>query len=254
MSEYIADRNDDDSSEDSGSYEEWIPSFCARFGHEYYCQIPSEFLEDDFNMTALALEVPLYRQALDLILDLEAVSDDEAEHGENGQPEVSRSLVEHAAEQLYGLAHARYVLTRPGLQALAEKFDRRAFGTCPRYHCGGMQLLPCGLSDTLGRQPVRLYCACCGDLYVPAQARHAQLDGCFWGTSLPGVFLQHFPELGEYVGKRPVQSYSLRVFGFGVNERAVSGARMAWLRQRPSTEEEWEEYAKCEYEMPTEVS
>lgn len=82
--EFIEDHSRTGSSddEDSGAYDEWIPSFCSRFGHEYFCQVPTEFIEDDFNMTSLSQEVPHYRKALDLILDLEAMSDEEEEEEE----------------------------------------------------------------------------------------------------------------------------------------------------------------------------
>ncbi|GMM57779.1 casein kinase 2 regulatory subunit [Maudiozyma humilis] len=259
MSEYMDDRTPS-SEEDSGTYDEWIPSFCSRFGHEYFCHVPTMFIEDDFNMTSLAQEVPHYRKALDLILDLEEVSGDEASgemdvdgasNGASGKPPiVSRSIIEHAAEQLYGLIHARFILTKQGLQAMAEKFDHKQFGTCPRYFCNGMQLLPCGLSDTIGKSTVRLYCPSCQDLYLPQSSRFLCLEGAYWGTSFPGVFLKHFKELEDYVERKGKESYELRVFGFRINDQAVSGQRMKWLRQYPQTNEEWDEFAKCEFELP----
>ncbi|KAL3234809.1 Casein kinase II subunit beta [Nakaseomyces bracarensis] len=272
MSEYVEDNSHSD---DSGTYDEWIPSFCSRFGHEYFCQVPTDFIEDDFNMTSLSQEVPHYRKALDLILDLEVVSDDEDVedkdesadangngNGNNGngagtgtgssnKTMVNRNIIGHAAEQLYGLIHARYILTKPGLQAMAEKFDHKDFGICPRYFCHGMQLLPCGLSDSIGKHAVRLYCPSCQDLYLPQSSRHLCLEGAYWGTSFPGVFLKHFKELEEYVERKNKETYDLKVFGFKINDQAVSGPRMKWLRQYPVTEEDWEEFNKCEFEMPS---
>lgn len=267
---------------ESSNYEEWIPSFCSRFGHEFFCQVPTDFIEDDFNLTGLSQEVSDYRRALDLILDLELLSDEEgASMNDNGAgtgiamgnsvgdslsningsgnrssgtgnidgQSVNKSIIEHTAEQLYGLIHARYILTKQGLQAMAEKFDHKEFGTCPRYYCGGMQLLPCGLSDTLGKNTVRLYCASCQDLYLPHSSRHLCLEGAFWGTSFPGVFLKHFKELEDYVEQKSKNTYHLRIFGFAVAKESVSGPRMEWLRQYPSSESEWEEYEKCEFEI-----
>ncbi len=241
-------------SSDSGAYEEWIPTFCSRFGHEYFCQVPTDFIEDDFNLTGLSQEVAYYRKALDTILDLESTSDEEDEKPANGkghddQQQVTRSIIEHSAEQLYGLIHARYILTKPGLQAMAEKFDRKEFGTCPRYYCGSIQLLPCGLSDTLGKQTVRLYCPSCQDLYIPQSSRHLSLEGAYWGTSFPGVFLKHFKELEDYVEKKSKDTYELKIFGFSIAKEAVCGPRMRWLRQYPKTDEEWEEFKKCEFEI-----
>ncbi|CAL9728877.1 casein kinase II subunit beta [Monosporozyma unispora] len=248
------------SGEDSGSYDEWIPSFCSRFGHDYFCQVPAEFIEDDFNMTSLAQEVPHYRRALDLILDLEAMSEDEEQGSTTGNGSgvkdssgelANRSIIEHAAEQLYGLIHARFILTKQGLQAMAEKFDHKQFGTCPRYYCSGMQLLPCGLSDTVGKHTVRLYCPSCQDLYLPQSSRFLCLEGAYWGTSFPGVFLKHFKELEDYVERKSKESYGLKVFGFKISDEAISGPRMNWLRQYPSTDAEWDEFKQCEFEQPT---
>ena len=50
----------------SGTPESWISSFCSLLGHEYFAEIPEEYLEDDFNLTRLQSQVAMYKEALEV--------------------------------------------------------------------------------------------------------------------------------------------------------------------------------------------
>lgn len=66
---------------------------------------------------------------------------DEDEEGE----ELARSgLGEQLARTLYGLIHARYILTSSGMDRMKIKWDNRDFGCCPRVYCNEQNLLPIG--------------------------------------------------------------------------------------------------------------
>ena len=49
----------------------WISWFCALPGHEYFCEVSEEFIEDDFNLTGLNSMVPFWKEAMEMVLDVE---------------------------------------------------------------------------------------------------------------------------------------------------------------------------------------
>lgn len=49
----------------------WISWFCSLPGHEYFCEVSEDFIEDDFNLTGLNNMVPFWKEAMDMVLDVE---------------------------------------------------------------------------------------------------------------------------------------------------------------------------------------
>jgi casein kinase II subunit beta len=41
-------------------------------GHEYFCEVAEDFIEDDFNLTGLNGMVPFWKEAMEMVLDVEA--------------------------------------------------------------------------------------------------------------------------------------------------------------------------------------
>jgi hypothetical protein len=79
--------------------------FISSRGNEYFCEIDEEYLTDRFNLTGLNTEVQYYQYALDLVTDVfDFDCDDEM-----------REQIEKSARHLYGLVHARYIVTTRGL-------------------------------------------------------------------------------------------------------------------------------------------
>lgn len=45
--------------------------FTSLPGHEYFCEVAEDFIEDDFNLTGLQGMVPFWKEALEMVLDVE---------------------------------------------------------------------------------------------------------------------------------------------------------------------------------------
>ncbi|KAJ8658945.1 hypothetical protein O0I10_005327 [Lichtheimia ornata] len=215
-----ADMEDGYSSSSSHS-QSWISWFCSLPGHEFYCRVPESFIEDSFNLVGLSEHVMYYREAYEMILDVEREDDEMS----SKIPDVS--LLVPSAEMLYGLIHQRYIITTMGLRQMLEKYKSGVFGYCPRFYCDRFGLLPCGQYDLPRRDNnLRLYCPNCNDIYV-SSAKYSNVDGSHFGTSFPHLFVQAFQEV---VAPRPQNIYVARIFGFRVNERSPTGPQMQWLR------------------------
>jgi casein kinase II subunit beta len=200
--------------------ESWIASFCGLLGHEYFAEVSEDFIEDDFNLTGLQSQVPMYKEALEMILDVEPEDDEDEEDEEEEEDEEDEilgderapgyrragdrrhlriasdlSVIESSAELLYGLIHQRYITSRPGIQQMAEKYELQHFGTCPRVNCNSCKVLPVGLNDSPGHETVKLFCPSCLDVYTPPNSRFQTVDGAFFGTTFPSLFFMTFTDL-----------------------------------------------------------
>jgi len=156
--------------------------------------------------------------------------------------EEQHEVVETAAEVLYGLIHARYILTTAGMNRMVricssahfepifeplnstrlcplslqyEKFQNVDFGRCPRSLCQGQPVLPVGLSDITREFSVEVFCPRCHETYHPRSSKHANLDGAYFGTTFCHLFLLTHNEL---IVPQPTEKYTPRVFGFRINE------------------------------------
>jgi casein kinase II subunit beta len=186
-------------------------------------------LTDRFNLTGLNTEVQYYQYALDLITDVfDLDADDDL-----------REQIEKSARHLYGLVHARYIVTTRGLAKMVcslpflllgfvsllillclklDKYKKGDFGKCPRVLCDQHPLLPMGQSDLPNQKTVKLYCAKCEDIYNPKSSRHASIDGAYFGTSFHNILFQVYPAL---VPEKSIQRYEPRIYGFKVHATAA---------------------------------
>lgn len=87
--------------------------FISSRGNEYFCEIDEEYLTDRFNLTGLNTEVQYYQYALDLVTDVfDFDCDDDM-----------REQIEKSARHLYGLVHARYIVTTRGLAKMVRSIS-----------------------------------------------------------------------------------------------------------------------------------
>uniref|UniRef100_A0A1D1ZBY0 Casein kinase II subunit beta n=1 Tax=Anthurium amnicola TaxID=1678845 RepID=A0A1D1ZBY0_9ARAE len=201
------DSEESDISGSEGDDTSWISWFCNLRGNEFFCEVDDDYIQDDFNLCGLSSQVPYYDYALDLILDMES------SHGDTFTEEQNE-LVESAAEMLYGLIHVRYILTSKGMAGMLEKFKNYDFGRCPRVYCCGQPCLPVGQSDISRSGTVKIYCPKCEDIYYPRSKYQGNVDGAYFGTTFPHLFLMTY---GHLKPQKPSQCYVPRIFGFKIH-------------------------------------
>lgn len=118
-----------------------------------------------------------------------------------------------SAMDLYGLIHARFILSPRGLAMMKEKFMLGSFGTCPRVMCERQNVLPIGVSEELSTSRVKVYCPRCQDVYIPRQ-KQLDIDGAYFGSSFPHVFLKTYPEhTPQGAPKFIPKIYGFKIFG-----------------------------------------
>lgn len=194
-----------------------------------FCKVERSYIEDGFNLYGLRQYVQNFSDCLDLILDRIGPDDSDDSH------------LTQSACTLYGMIHARYIITAHGLDAMYNKYANKEFGTCPLIQCYGQPVLPVGLHDEIGLDHCKLFCPKCQNVYHPnpyqrirgsssshhgpghasSSSREHQVDGSSFGTTFAHLFLMTFHNL---VPDRPTQEskYVPRVFGFRVHNTAKS--------------------------------
>ncbi|GFH51935.1 CK_II_beta-domain-containing protein [Chaetoceros tenuissimus] len=199
----------------SGQDEPWIQWFCSLKGHEMFCKVERSYIEDGFNLYGLRACVSNFSDCLDLILDRIGPDDSDDSH------------LTQSACTLYGLIHARYIITAHGLDAMYNKYANKEFGTCPLIQCYGQPVLPVALKDEMGADTVKIFCPKCQNVYHPPPMRYrsshgaaalssAAVDGAAFGTTFAHLFLMTFSNLVPD-GLSPESAYVPRVFGFRVH-------------------------------------
>jgi len=222
---------------------EW---FCGLKGKESFVEVDEDYINDDFNLTGLQSFVPNYRKALDVILDVADPDDDSPVSDEDDE---LNGEVELAAQVLYGLIHARFLLTNRGMELIQEKVEAAIYGHCPNSCCGGQPVLPVGISDFPAYYKCKVFCPKCNEVYHPEFCPLAEMDGAFFGTSFAHMFLMRYREDTQLASAdRAVPEYYVpKIYGFRVHRNvkdrlrnyqsssSAAGRRGRSWQQKPSS-------------------
>eukprot|EP00904_Undaria_pinnatifida_P006635 jgi/Undpi1/3100/HiC_scaffold_15.g06474.m1 len=188
----------------------WIQEFCRTPGNEFFAEVPESFIRENMNLIDIGrgVEIPYFKEALGVLLGERRIN--VRVHGDAGR---KASIVQSSAALLYGLIHARFVVSHQGLNVVLKKFSKAGYGRCPRVYCQGQAVLPVGETDRPLQNSVKVFCPRCGDLFFPSPHVRA-CDGAFWGTTLPHLLLLGWPELRTTPSP---SKYVPRAYGFKVH-------------------------------------
>ena len=180
------------------SWREWLLS--QEIGR-YFVDIDDSFLSNPFNFYGLRQQVAHFRLALDLIRSNYIPPSDYPR-------DWPVTLNDHAIT-LYGVLHARYLMTAEGRRRMRDKYESGDFERCPRTLCNGTRCLPVSVCDCVGKFGMKLFCPNCQETYEARKT--AALDGAFFGTSWVYPFLKLYRELTP---TEPPERFVPRLFGY----------------------------------------
>lgn len=156
--------------------------------------ITDDFLADSFNYYGLNKYVDRYKEAMNVVRGCYT------ERVEKDRDLLRQSIL------LYGLLHARYLLTYDGIDDIKDHFSKGMFPPCPRYLCKGHSTLPYGTSEIYGEDKLKLFCPGCCDVYELDHPLYSKIDGAFFGPNYVHVLKQKYRTVTPY---SPIKEFPL---------------------------------------------
>jgi casein kinase II subunit beta len=193
----------------------WVEWFLRDPRSHYFARVSPSYLLDNFNFFGLRGKTRDSQQTFRCALDQIRGAHLPAER----RPAEWTPDVDRCAAQLYGLVHARYLLTSAALSQMHEKYTRAEFPRCPRAYCDGQVCLPYGPSDDVDVSVLRIFCPRCRDVYAADDRICETIDGGFFGPSWVHLFLQKYEAL---VPRGQARRPAIRLFGFKIDEEDAS--------------------------------
>eukprot|EP01017_Pseudomicrothorax_dubius_P028635 TRINITY_DN3412_c0_g1_i4.p1 TRINITY_DN3412_c0_g1~~TRINITY_DN3412_c0_g1_i4.p1 ORF type:complete len:275 (+),score=37.30 TRINITY_DN3412_c0_g1_i4:65-889(+) len=189
----------------------WIQWFCSLAEHQFFVEVDEDYIRDGFNLYGLKQKFPHYEECIEMILSPDVPEEEDLED------EKFHELYQEATD-LYGLIHARFILSPRGLSLAKEKYLKGKFGTCPKVVCDHQHVLPVGLSEELRTSRVKVFCPRCEDIFIPKK-KCPDVDGAYFGCSFPMFFLQTYPDLTP---QPPSNTYVSKLYGFRIHQKKGS--------------------------------
>merc|ERR1711957_267929 len=160
----------DSSSSDYSDEESAIEWLLSQQGNQLLVRVDEDYIEDAFNLYGLNKVIPNFRDTLRLLLTT-------AEEAEICLEDDHRGPCYQTLLDLYGLIHARYILTTPGMNKLRRKLQNGVYGCCPTILISVYFLLGCQMCSDR-------------DLHLDILSSEARWFKCqTGGTNLMGLIL-----------------------------------------------------------------
>lgn len=180
----------------------WLDCFLATPCGKYFVKVDKDYLDDNFNIYGL-------KDKLDGSVDYRTII--QIIRGKEGKP--TNEKVAKYVEIIYGLIHARFLMTKSGLELIHKKYTDCVYETCPNYNCRA-QCLPYGKNPDPGRR-LLMYCPACHDVYYCSRPECQYIDGSAFLSSYIVPFEHEYPSIKKIP---PPPKPNLRIFGFKIEE------------------------------------
>ena len=181
----------------------WKKYYLSLPQNGWLCDIPDEYLNDRFNVYGLDESCKYLNQCINVITGAEKLS--------NISEAKAEIMMKEELPKVYGLIHARYILSPDGIAQMEAKYKAHCFGFCPRFKCKKEPLLPYGMSGSLHKSRVKGFCPICRKLYVPRPV--VELDGGYFGPNISHFIIDDLDLIGKH---NEYEKYTLTAFGFDV--------------------------------------
>lgn len=197
------------------SFAEWLTSLKK---YKFFVIVDHDYLMDNFNYFGL-------KKYFDRFPEAQVVIRGSYKPRIEEDPDLLKQAI-----HLYGLIHARYLVTLDGIGDMKEKFSDGEFPKCPRYLCNGHSCLPYGTSEIYGENTLKLFCPSCCDVYDMYIPLYQNIDGAFFGPNYVHILKQRYRTVTP---SKPLKELVPRVFGFKMSRQKPKKIKSKQNKPKP---------------------